>query len=90
MKIEKFIRSTYTLVVETAVDGTTTVYRTDTDKKHVMPGLGDRLEQLLTGFGITQETYKAAKVKFGAMPTCNCDKRKAWLNKVGRHFGIGK
>ena len=29
------------------------------------------------------------KELFGLAPDCDCDGRKEWLNKVGRHFGIG-
>ena len=52
--------------------------------------LGDRLEQTLTRMGITKDRYKEVKQRFGFPPTCNCDKRKEWLNKVGRWAGIGK
>lgn len=51
------------------------------------PGLGDRAEQLLTTFGITQERYIEAKAwLLGKMPeevTCNCPERRDWLNRVG-------
>lgn len=46
-------------------------------------GLGDYTESLLKSIGVTQDRYKAAKELFGLAPTCNCDKRKAWLNRVG-------
>ena len=45
-------------------------------------GLGDWTEQLLAGIGVTQERYLAAKKFAGLAPTCDCDERKAWLNKV--------
>lgn len=47
------------------------------------PRLGDYTERLLSSIGVTQDRYKAAKELFGLAPTCNCDKRKAWLNRVG-------
>jgi len=45
-------------------------------------GLGDWTEQLLKSVGVTQDRYKAAKEFAGLAPTCSCDKRKEWLNKV--------
>lgn len=45
-------------------------------------GLGDWTEHLLKKAGITEDRYKAAKEALGMAPTCNCAKRKAWLNKV--------
>ena len=53
-------------------------------------GLGDRLEYELTRMGITQDRYKEIKEKFGFPPTCGCEKRKQWLNKVGVYLGIGR
>ena len=44
--------------------------------------LGDYTEALLDSIGINQTRYKLIKEKWGFAPTCNCDKRKAWLNKV--------
>ena len=46
-------------------------------------GAGDRLEAILSSVGITQDRYKEAKKLFGLPPTCNCGKRKEWLNRVG-------
>jgi len=48
------------------------------------PGLGDRVESMLTKLGITEERYVEVKRKFGLPPVCNCAGRKEWLNKVGR------
>jgi hypothetical protein len=45
-------------------------------------GLGDWTERMLASIGITKERYVAAKQLFGLAPTCNCAKRKAWLNRV--------
>jgi len=44
--------------------------------------LGDITEKALKSIGVTQDRYKAAKEIFGMSPTCNCDKRKEWLNRV--------
>lgn len=44
--------------------------------------LGDDLEHALSAIGITQERWRAAKAQLGLPPTCNCDKRKAWLNRA--------
>lgn len=52
------------------------------DGKAPTPGLGDYTESLLQSVGITKERYQAAKQLFGLAPTCNCDERKAWLNRV--------
>lgn len=52
-------------------------------------GLGDYTEKVLKSIGITEDKYKEAKKLFGMAPTCGCRKRKEWLNKVGKHFGIG-
>ena len=52
------------------------------------PPLGDRLEQYLTAHGVTQGRYREVKEKFGLPPTCGCDKRKEWLNKVGAWLGL--
>ena len=53
-------------------------------------GLGDILERELKRLNITQEAYIKLKVRFGAMPTCNCEKRKQWLNRVGKYLGVGR
>ena len=51
------------------------------------PGLGDRLESLLTRVGLTKDRYREIKGELGLPPTCDCDKRQEWLNKVGEKFG---
>ena len=51
------------------------------DKKPV--GLGDWTEQGLKRIGITPERYVEAKRLFGLRPTCGCEGRKEWLNRVG-------
>lgn len=45
--------------------------------------IGDYTEKLLASVGVTPEKYTAAKEALGMAPTCNCSKRKAWLNKAG-------
>lgn len=45
-------------------------------------GLGDWTEQILSSVGITKDRYKAAKELFGLAPTCSCESRQAYLNKV--------
>jgi hypothetical protein len=52
------------------------------------PGLGDYTEQLLSSLGVTKDRYSAAKKLFGLAPTCNCETRKEWLNKVGAWLGL--
>jgi len=52
------------------------------DGPEQLRGLGDYTESLLQSVGITKERYQAAKQLFGLAPTCNCDERKAWLNRV--------
>jgi hypothetical protein len=47
-------------------------------------GWGDVLTRWLKDFGITEESYKEIKEKFGLPPTCDCSKRREWLNRVGR------
>lgn len=46
-------------------------------------GLGDFTERMLSRIGVTPDRFAAAKEKFGLAPTCNCAKRKEWLNRVG-------
>jgi hypothetical protein len=45
--------------------------------------LGDYTERLLSSVGVTPDRYTAAKAALGMAPTCNCAKRKAWLNRAG-------
>lgn len=51
-------------------------------------GLGDNMKRWLRSWGITKERYVEVKEMFGLPPTCNCDERQQWLNKIGAHFGI--
>lgn len=50
--------------------------------------LGDYTEQLLSSIGVTKDRYRAAKELFGLAPTCNCESRQEWLNKVGTWLGL--
>lgn len=61
--------------------------RTLTSSKQRPPGLGDCTEQLLASIGVTKERYVAAKELFGLAPTCGCEDRKAWLNRVSEWCG---
>ena len=56
--------------------------RCDAVPLDISPGLGDYTESLLKSIGITQARYVAAKQLFGLAPTCGCDARKEWLNRV--------
>lgn len=51
-------------------------------------GLGDLAEDFFQSLGITQERYRAVKVKLHLDPKCNCADRKRWLNEVGAKLGI--
>ena len=88
------MNSTKEVLIE--VKGTYTVHECNGRKIRVPKNskrqfqLGDRLERELTRMGITQDRYKEIKKKFGFPPTCGCEKRKQWLNKVGAYLGIGK
>jgi hypothetical protein len=55
----------------------------------VKRGLGDMVEAGLKAVGITEERYKEAKAKIGLSRDCNCGKRKAKLNAIGKKIGIG-
>ena len=41
-------------------------------------GLGDKIEEVLTMFGITEERFKA----WTGLKQCNCEGRKKWLNGI--------
>ena len=47
-----------------------------------VPGLGDQVESLLASVGVTKERYAKAKELFGLPPTCGCESRKLYLNRV--------
>lgn len=46
--------------------------------------LGDRVKKALDELGITEERWLTVKAEFGWPPSCNCEKRRAWLNRVSR------
>ena len=48
--------------------------------------LGDKTEKLLKTIGITPDLVKACKQRFGLAPTCNCNGRKEYLNRVSDWF----
>ena len=52
-------------------------------------GLGDIVAAKLHWAGVTKARYLAAKSWLGLHPDCNCPERQAWLNEIGRKFGIG-
>lgn len=47
-------------------------------------GLGDAIEELLTGYGVTKEWWKEYKAKHGLPPTCGCDRRREYLNELSK------
>lgn len=49
--------------------------------------VGDWVEAHLTRIGMTKERWIEIKTAVGAAPTCDCDERKEWLNRVGTKFG---
>lgn len=49
--------------------------------------LGDRIEHALESVGITKEKYVGWKERFGLPPTCSCESRKRFLNKIGDELG---
>jgi len=55
----------------------------------VTPGLGDRIAAGLHVAGITPERYSSVKASLGLKRDCNCHKRQAALNRLGRKLGIG-
>jgi hypothetical protein len=55
----------------------------------VKRGLGDLVEAGLQKIGITEERYKDVKEAIGLSRDCNCGKRKAKLNAIGKKIGIG-
>lgn len=64
--------------------------RVKRERTSVPTGMGDKLEAILKSVGITEDKYKEAKKLFGLPPTCNCGKRKEWLNRVGEWWESNK
>lgn len=53
-------------------------------------GLGDRVESLLASVGITKDRWLEAKKIVGLPPTCGCQSRQEYLNKVSAWWrGLG-
>lgn len=46
-------------------------------------GLGDWVERQLSRVGITRARYLAVKQWLGLAPVCNCEQRKAIINRFG-------
>lgn len=51
-------------------------------------GLGNLAEAFFKSLDITEERYRAVKVKLHLDPHCNCADRKKWLNEVGAQLGV--
>lgn len=51
---------------------------TPTANDQQLTGLGDVVESVLTGLGITQEKFK----EWFNLKECNCTERKKWLNNL--------
>jgi hypothetical protein len=51
-------------------------------------GLGDLAEAFFKSVGITEDRYRAVKVKLHLDPKCNCADRRRWLNEVGAKLGV--
>ena len=49
----------------------------------VSDGLGDKIEKVLSKFGITTEMMQ----KVSGLKDCGCNKRKEWLNKIFGYKG---
>jgi hypothetical protein len=50
--------------------------------------LGDEVERALESLGITKDRYVHFKEMLGMMPTCHCEDRKKFLNKISSEFGL--
>ena len=51
-------------------------------------GLGELAGEFFASLGITEERYKAVKVKLHLDPTCGCADRRRWLNEMGARLGV--
>lgn len=60
----------------------------DDDTIAEAPGLGDLAEAFFKSLGVTEERYRAVKVKLHLDPRCNCADRRRWLNEVGATLGV--
>jgi hypothetical protein len=52
------------------------------------PGLGDLAEAFFKSLGVTEDRYRAVKVKLHLDPKCKCADRRRWLNEVGAKLGV--
>lgn len=52
--------------------------------------LGDRIEAALGKIGVTKEKYRGWKEELRLPPTCNCERRKEWLNRLDEKVGLGE
>lgn len=52
-----------------------------------MYGLGNLVESALESCGVTKDRWIAFKTKVGLPSTCNCTRKKEYLNQLGREFG---
>lgn len=50
------------------------------------PGLGDKIEETLAGWGVTKESWQEFKQRHGLPAGCSCPKRQAWFNAIGEAF----
>ena len=50
--------------------------------------MGDLAEAFFKSLGVTEERYRAVKVKLHLDPKCNCADRRRWLNEVGATLGV--
>lgn len=52
-------------------------------------GLGTRLERILKTVGITEERWRHLWESMGYPPTCGCQPRKYFLNRIKKRLAIG-
>jgi hypothetical protein len=52
--------------------------------------LGDRIEEALSSYGITQEAWIEYKEQHGLPPTCRCPQRKEWINRMDKKFKLSE
>lgn len=52
--------------------------------------LGDRVKSALQEHGITEASWEAFKREYGLPPGCNCERRRAWLNRLDEKLGLGE
>ena len=52
--------------------------------------LGDRLKAALEAVGFSEEVYREVKSSLGFAPTCHCDGRRQWLNRLDEKLQLGE